>query len=390
MDKLKKNTMKIVSLFICFVLVFCVGGCGSKQSKDDSTTGEILDEENEETLEEDVTRDITFNGDVVISQGLILILNNDGTVWGKGNNVLGQLGNGRRDEQDEWTQIVDLENVTGIYAGIKYGNGQEGTPDGHCYALNGDKELFRWGGNIFTPEIVDVIPDIEEVNKYGNSAMTVKTKENQRYFMYNYSTGEVWDDMFIPYKSDAEVDIISGNAILQDGNLTFFHMPLFQDLSPQNYITISDKTLDDWINEYPEEVVNIESVESVSGNFFVSSDVGNVCEMQEDGTIRDCGGTGYKKYVRAANLEVTLFGDGTLCTRGDNRYGQLGDGTEEDLESTFYEVTEAKFKDFVTDGYFVAAIDYDNNLWAWGKGYGDPEIVVSYEEFVSATFDEEE
>jgi len=62
----------------------------------------------------------------------------DGTVWAKGRNMSGQLGDGSTTDRTTWAQIAGLTGVTQIAAG-----GQSG------YALLSDGSVRSWGANAF-------------------------------------------------------------------------------------------------------------------------------------------------------------------------------------------------------------------------------------------------
>ena len=69
---------------------------------------------------------------------------------------------------------------------------------------------------------------------------------------------------------------------------------------------------------------------------------------------------------------VALKSDGTLWAWGDNRYGQLGNGTTVDRTTPTQESTGAtNWSAIATGGYHTVALKSDGTLWAWGyNGYG--------------------
>lgn len=378
---------RLFVILMCLVAL-CPAGCSPKASESNvpEEDTDMQTEENnmiEQSYEE--SREISFDGDIVISKGLILILTDDGHVWGKGANVNGNLGNGKRVDASDWVQVSGLENIVGIYASVTYGDGYGGEEQEHCYAVDEGGTLYRWGGNIFTPETVNLFSNIKSVNraKGGASRMTIECENGEKYFMVD-AFYEGQDDYFIPYASEGEIDTITEKFFLSDGNLKYFTLTS-QYAGNQPTLAVSSKSLQDLYEEHPDRLFSIDNikVKNADGNYFVDEENGAVYKYNEsEKSVENLGGKGWKKYSSGVST-FALSEDGILSTKGDNSEGQLGDGTTEDLEDTYYKISETSFKEFVTTGRFIAALDYDDNLWAWGEGYGAaPEIVVSKEEFM--------
>ncbi|SFJ59042.1 Regulator of chromosome condensation (RCC1) repeat-containing protein [Paenibacillus sp. UNC496MF] len=85
---------------------------------------------------------------VAIASGDIhnLALKSDGTVWAWGDNLWGQLGDGRYSSSDGWSpsdnagpvQVKDLRSAVAIAAGID-----------HSLALKSDGTVWAWGRNLY-------------------------------------------------------------------------------------------------------------------------------------------------------------------------------------------------------------------------------------------------
>lgn len=73
--------------------------------------------------------------DVYAGWAYFFVLMHDGTLWGKGNNSLGQLGNGDNTNSTIWVQ-AQIQDVT-TFTANSY----------HCLAINSEGNVYAWGGN---------------------------------------------------------------------------------------------------------------------------------------------------------------------------------------------------------------------------------------------------
>ncbi|WP_445671825.1 RCC1 domain-containing protein [Paenibacillus sp. FSL W8-0439] len=79
------------------------------------------------------------------------------------------------------------------------------------------------------------------------------------------------------------------------------------------------------------------------------------------------------KEVRAGGqFTLALKNDGTVWAYGENNFGQLGNGTKGASASSVKPVQVQGLEDIVAinaGDSFGAALDKDNQLWVWGRGY---------------------
>jgi len=66
--------------------------------------------------------------------------------------------------------------------------------------------------------------------------------------------------------------------------------------------------------------------------------------------------------------------DGSLWAWGNNKYGQLGDGTHTSRNTPTRIVQDINWASVSTDGLHSVAIKTDGSLWAWGNQLGDGTI----------------
>lgn len=341
-------------------------------------------------------RSISFDGDIIINEDIILVLKDDGTVWGKGRNETGSLGNGRREDSTSWVQVTGVENVVGIYATMNYGT-KSGYGE-HCYALCEDGTLYRWGGNIFTPEKVEIITDVVKVSRpyQDKYYMTLECKDGTKYVMID-AFSLYTDDKFIPFHSDAEDIRFSQNYYLSDGTLCYYDSLVEGGLSRayetrNETLEVSAISFEERLENNFRRVFYVEgiNVQDANDKYFID-DKGSVYRFNWESTfkrdpnmgdVESLGGSGYCQRIRIMEGFLDLFCNGELRTHGKNTYGELGDGTTNELYGGAYTVTESEFRSIKSNTDFVAGIDFDGNVWAWGKGYGStPHIVVSRDDF---------
>lgn len=72
--------------------------------------------------------------DISVSETSSMIVKTDGSLWGRGNNCYGQLGDGTIDDKEDFVHIMD--DVMSVSLGKS-----------HCLAITSDKSLYSWGLN---------------------------------------------------------------------------------------------------------------------------------------------------------------------------------------------------------------------------------------------------
>ncbi|MFL0807074.1 MAG: hypothetical protein K6L60_07280 [Oceanobacter sp.] len=74
--------------------------------------------------------------------------------------------------------------------------------------------------------------------------------------------------------------------------------------------------------------------------------------------------------VRGYNQTLVLHADGTVSAFGENRYGQLGDGTTENRDMPVKPAV-SNIVQLASGGSFSLAVDADGRVWSWGQNnYG--------------------
>lgn len=337
---------------------------------------------NEQNIVQQTAFDL-MDGRVIIHDLTQLFVTNNGIVYSKGSNEYGELGNGSRIDSNEWTIVDGLSDVKGIYArenfgSSSYGDAYEYGYSEYCYALTNSGELYRWGANILSPQKLELPFKISDMHSSGRY-LWFRNEDGKAYVMQSN------ENYVYPFDSLSEDDYIYDNYILLSDKVYYFY-------ESDNYV----KEKDSFVNSSSFESMYIlipidtlgKTIVSANDNCLITNEGSVLYVNDDDYTVTDIGGSGYKKYQDVwgdFNYNYTAYGlfmDGSLLTRYDNQYGQLGDGTTLDYDDSWLTVKEAYFRDFYEYDDTVSALDFNNNVWVWGKGFGNtPEIIISNEMF---------
>lgn len=429
---------KVMNVFCCLLIGCFMVSCNNETVESDSSNDMYVSSEYNETEEEIDFEQVIDAGDLdidslygraIITNGLQLILREDGTVIGKGINGHGELGNGERTDSEEWSLVEGLEEVEGIYAlGNGFGVDWTGYPDrwnGHCYAYTEQGDLYQWGGDLLKPVKIECISNVIEIEQNSPCFFVVRCEGGKNYLVEDYSTQKRTEYDVRPFDSfgkDAQLYSVYGYG----ARLNTREYVLIDNTNESWCLLDLDGTLD---NTYTFSVAT-ESVESriqdkididTGGRKVTGVIGGGLLEQDDDGenvvlgygvdatpVYEECtdfvliarfmnyateGQFGsLKKAVGISESEswiaYLLFEDGTLISTGRNEDGQLGDGTYLDYNymDSFLEVDEAKFKDIIYQNYEgerVIALDTENNIWTWGSGFSaTPKILVNNDMFL--------
>lgn len=406
---------RIIVGVLCLALMVSFVGCRSSESTDDEMDGftvendtgeaesEVAESEDTEVLSPEevlAERDGVLAGYAIITPYIQVILTNNGKVLSRGENMYGQLGNGERTNSADWVEVEGLEDVVGIY---RLGNIGEDTYDKHaygrCYALTDSGELYRWGGNILTPEKVTLFSKIKEVKSLNSENLFIKCDSGEKYIIIPRFNKNC-DDSVYSYNSlpdDAELSIACSNdeyLVYSEGELTVVKADGLHQRGTDSISQI--RQLEDEIHETV-TIDNTDPIENMIpcigryGTTLISEKDGHMIGLgyDENGSLvaEDLGG----KFIKKASMNYNytcfvLYTTGELLAIGDNGEGQLGDGTMTDYYDGFISIDEASFLDFEynsTKVRYCVALDTSYNVWGWGEGFGaTPDIVVLNTDFI--------
>ena len=80
-------------------------------------------------------------------------------------------------------------------------------------------------------------------------------------------------------------------------------------------------------------------------------------------------GIKFKEISAGSTHNIAIDIDGNVWTWGDNRCGQLGDGTNVSKNIPIKIETKVKLKQALAKGNFNIAMDYNGTIWSWGANY---------------------
>lgn len=416
---MKKIRIVVVAIF----LILCIVSCSKQnnnnevENSDDFDSKTItIDEDNKNPAEDEsdlMKRDYTISPYVVIGADVQVILKTDGTVYAKGLNERGELGNGERVDSSNWVQVKDLENIIGIYAFDGFGNqaAENEDPCDFCYALNEKGDLYRWGANILTPEKMTGIPKINKIKQFNKNLLVLYCENDEKYLIEpeTYS-----DDSIISYNSLLDEDSLYLLSKSYNGRNTY--VLIKNDGREAEYI----ETNNEGNNTFEESIVRqrpinlqgqivtsaqnqylycLESKSILDLNLENEETSNTIVSLEWEASENVVKGFLYNPdnyYRNMGWTNVLLYDNGKIKVQGDNEYGQLGDGTDMDYYDSMLTIDDAIFKDIyynsvdgVFFGKYIVALDDEYNIWCWGDEYGyEPQIVINNTDFIDVAEDE--
>ena len=260
----------------------------------------------------------------------------DGSLWAWGNNNNGELGDGTTTER--LTPIKIMDKVAVVSAGNQ-----------NTMAVRTDGSLWVWGSNFFgilgDGTYQDRLTPIKLMDGgvasvfCGTTNAAVKTDGSlwawgQSVYAHaidnpnevNYIPAKIMDDV-----ADAAIGLHHVMAVKRDGSL--------------------------WVwGENPKGQLGDGTVTTFDGALNIISDNGKSRPFKlMDNVVAVAAGD---------NHSLALKTDGSVWAWGENRYGQLGDGTNNDRLAPVY-VTDGAVA-ISSRGNLSAAVKADGSLWCWG------------------------
>jgi len=392
-----KKIFIITAMIILFliVLLFLQKGCTDSLTV---TNDEQIGTPQEENIDDGGEKIISTINDVkavYAGENYSLIIKNDDSLWSWGSGDKGLLGNGKN--EDLLFPVEILKDVSIVSAGINHvsavkkdgslltwgvnNNGElgDGTNSnslvpkqilsdvvsvkngfGFTLALKKDNSLWAWGkndvgqlGNEDTENVLSPIKIMDGVIKFsaGASHVLVVTEDGTLWGWGSNQYGQLMD------YSQKEVNT-SGTPIAVQLKPVKLLDNIEDVAAGSSHSLALDKegNLLAWGNNINGQLGNNGAGELVSGRFG-----GKTLTLRQPDKIM----SEVKLIAASRNNSAVLKNDGSLWVWGENRYGQIGDGT------TINSGTPIKILDDVETYSLgmkhVMAIKQDRSYWAWGS-----------------------
>ncbi len=340
---------------------------------------------------------VNLSGVTAISCGgsFAMALKQDGTVWAwGGRNNPGVLGNGTNASSERPVQVLGLMGVTRISAGRW-----------HTLALHADGTVSSWGVNYYGDLGNGVIDQIFPPTTYNTPTPVLGLSGAS-----GVTAGAVNSSALRP---DGTVLIWGSNMNGQLGNVTSttrstpsnvstltgidkisagldFTMALKQDgtvwtWGDNFYGQLGDGTAA--MRSMPVQVLPLSGVSAVAAGQYHS------LALKQDGTVwawgwnlnDQLGSGGTTQYLKSPvqvqqindvsaiaagswyGHSLALKRDGSVWAWGDNKFGQLGDGTTTNRSLPISVPGLSSIVAIAAGSFFSLALKRDGTVWAWGK-----------------------
>ena len=268
----------------------------------------------------------TYNS-VSAGKNYALATRKDGTAWAIGSNNYGQLGLGNYETKAKLVQIEGLTDITAISAGETHSIALDsyGTVYGWGSNANGELSSKYIGKDTSKPVVISMPRDTIIQVSAGKGESAFVTSNGQVYGMGKILNG------YIPEISNAVKVEIGTNYLLilradgtiykyQDGKLSqVSNVKNAIDISVQNNVNMY-QSVDEKAYTWGENIngqLGLNSTEEVS----------NPTQVLENGTNVFRIGAGY-------NNTFIISNTGFIYSAGDNKRGELGNGTNDNDQST--------------------------------------------------------
>lgn len=318
-----------------------------------------------------------------------MLLRDDGTVWGTGQNTYGQLGDGSTTNRSNFVQVQQLANVRSVAAGYY-----------HSLAIAADKTVRAWGLN--------------SSGQLGNNSTTNSSAPVPVQSLSNATAVGAGNADSVALKSDGTVWAwgYNGDGELGNNSTTNSSVPVqVQGLSGVTQIAVgygtnlalkSDGTVWAWglnnvgelgNNSTTNSTVPVQ-VQGLTNVVSISTSYAHTLALKSDGTVWAWGynanaqlgdgtttnrltpvqihGLGQVSQIGAGAYEsATLSPSGTLQTWGDNTYGEGGDpnNTSTNILTPSHVPGVSGATQISAGGVNIAAVQDTGALVAFGYNY---------------------
>jgi alpha-tubulin suppressor-like RCC1 family protein len=304
-----------------------------------------------------------------------LALKNDGTVLAWGLNQDGELGDGTNTDSSTPVEVNDPNDPSGYLTGVS----AIAAGGAHSLALKSDGSVWAWGSN-FSGQLGDGTTTdssnkpVKVANLSGVEAISGGGAPSYNLALKDDGTVWAWGD-----NTASQGSRIGGQ--LGDDEISSSNTPLQVSDLPGGIDAIAAGA------EHGLALKDDGTVWAWGYNFFGQLGNGTTTDSSSSKPVQVSELVGIKAIAAGGSFSLALKDDGTVWAWGDNRFGQLGDGTFTEGTVTTCEITGGGgrmisscpgsntpvqmsevggIEAIAAGGAHGLALKDDGTVWAWG------------------------
>lgn len=317
---------------------------------------------------------VTTTDAIAVGWSSLLALKKNGTVWGWGQNNLGQLGDGTQIDRNRPTRTV-IDDVIAISQGRDF-----------SIALRKDGTVWAWGNNIYgqmgdgtptsTPRLLPApipnLTDVKAISATASSAIALKKDGTLMAWGYNGSGQTGSGTTASPQPTPVEVKGISGTIIA---------------------IATGGSSAAALVQSDAEDPAST-SIWAWGGNSYGQLGDGTTTtqSLPVQVKLNNAPITNIAKIAYGEGTLAAITNAGDLYTWGSNRYGQIGNpalsigGAASYSPSATMAMSNAKSVFMGPQARSIIVEKTDGSLWGWGNdGYGQLATTILIQSGIQAT-----
>lgn len=301
---------------------------------------------------------------LMVTGSQAFVIKTDGTVWGWGNNIYGQIGDGTKEARSTPVKVIGLTDVTNVVSGANA-----------TIALKNDGTVWAWGSNFqgefgngtgglaevqYTPAKINGLADVTTIGGSNNSSFYA-IKEDGTLWTWGCQANKIIDHSLLTCPTLESPHLptqISGFSDVVD-----FQSRTAASLLDSFYVLESDGVAWAWGNNFLGQLGNGTNSNKISPHGVTGTD--------RDTPEQVAGLTDIKNITSVnttSGIAVFAFKkDGTVWAWGDNSNNQLGSElTTVTVDKPTQMIGLTGSIKISTSIFHSLALKNDGTVWAWG------------------------